>query len=153
MWLYCERWTTAAVQDPSWLKAPVRLQVLRAHSSHHQGFEGEPKEGGRKGRLSLSPTQFSGRLLSDGRTVTQSGWHWAVSVKRSSCTFIYNRTSCTMQSLSDQFTECEQHLRWRRNEILLLALSYHVFVWQEGKEKKPWDVADTLIFISLFQLT
>lgn len=46
MCLHCERWTTAAVQDPSWLKAPVRLRVLRAHSSHHQGFEGELVDGG-----------------------------------------------------------------------------------------------------------
>lgn len=29
-----------------------------------------PSDGG----VSLLPTQFSGRLLSDGRTVTQSGW-------------------------------------------------------------------------------
>lgn len=104
-------------------------------------------DGGRQGGLSLLPTQFSGHLLSDGRTVTQSGWHWTVTVKRSSFTFIYNLPNCTRHSFSDRissFQNLKKHVRWRCNEILLLAVCYqvtvttlYVFVCRQGGRKIP----------------
>lgn len=125
-------------------------------------------QGCREGGLSLSPTQFSGRLLSDGRTVTQSGWHWTVTVKRSSCTFLYNRTDCTKQSFSGQISSFQNVNNVFDEDIMrcfvfffrCIALCYqvsvsivYVFVWQPGEKIKSWDVATTLIIVSLFRLT
>lgn len=56
---HCVEPLLIAEQDQSWLKAPVRLQVLGVHSSHQQGL--------RVSWGSLSPSQLSGCLLSDSR--------------------------------------------------------------------------------------
>lgn len=77
---HCVEPSLIAKQDQSWLKAPVRLQVLGVHSSHQQGL--------RVSWGSLSPSQLSGCLLSDSRA--QSGWQ-TVTLKRCSiCMLVFS---------------------------------------------------------------
>lgn len=59
---HCVEPSLIAEQDQSWLKAPVRLQVLGVPSSHQQGL--------RASWVSLSPSQLSGCLLSYSKA-----WH------------------------------------------------------------------------------